>query len=284
MINKGLNGKGFMVCKDCGAAMPGDDIKALNDIQRPYKSKYIRTKCKHSSAINVNLGYDFITDMFVLEFAIDDTAIDVHNENNLWLNRAAQSLAEAFRLVTSKKLDIEFTELVTGYRFRGGENSSFIDIYLYDSLSSGAGYAVSVADNVEEILSETKMFLESCSCSTSCSKCLKHYKNQNVHGVLDRFAAVELLNWGICGEIVSQMPVEVQYDLIKPLSSILEKSGHYISVTDKKIIIEYNGKVKEIIVYPAMWMEPQKQNTICLNDAYLKYAKPYAVQKILDSI
>lgn len=32
-----------MVCKDCGAVMPGDDIKVLKDIGRPYKSKYART-------------------------------------------------------------------------------------------------------------------------------------------------------------------------------------------------------------------------------------------------
>lgn len=64
----------------------------------------------------------------------------------LWLNRAAQSLAEALRLVASKKLDVEFSELVTGYHLRTGSEASYVDIYLYDSLSSGAGYAVSVAD------------------------------------------------------------------------------------------------------------------------------------------
>ena len=59
-------------------------------------------------------------------------------------------------MVASKKLDVEFTELVTGYRLRTGSEASYVDIYLYDSLSSGAGYAVSVADAIDELLTDMK--------------------------------------------------------------------------------------------------------------------------------
>ena len=41
---------------------------------------------------------------------------------------------------------------------------------------------------------------------------------------------------------------------------------------------------KKVIVYPAMWVEPQVNDTIFVSDAYIKYAKPYAVQKILDNV
>ena len=43
-------------------------------------------------------------------------------------------------------------------------------------------------------------------------------------------------------------------------------------------------KQKKIVVYPAMWAEPNASDTIFVSDAYIKYAKPYAVQKILDNI
>ena len=33
-----------------------------------------------------------------------------------------------------------------------------------------------------------------------------------------------------------------------------------------------------------MWVEPQATDTIYVSDAYIKYAKPYAVQKILNSV
>ena len=283
MINKGSDNKGFMVCKDCGAAMPGDDMTVLNDINRPYKSKFARTKCRHSNSFNVNLGYDFITDMLVLEFTIDDRIIDARRNDNPWLGRAAQSLAEALRLVASKKLDVEFTELVTGYRLRTGTEASYVDIYLYDSLSSGAGYAVSVADAIVELLFDMKNLLSSCDCGAACSKCLKHYRNQYVHGMLDRFAALQLLEWGIDGKKASPIKAEAQVNMIMPLANILKQSGCEI-IVDGKITAIGRNSTKRIVVYPAMWVEPYETNIIFVSDAYIKYAKPYAVQKILDSI
>ena len=283
MLNKGSDDKGFMVCKDCGAAMPGDDISALNDVNRPYKSKYARSKCRHVNSFNVNLGYDFITDMLVLEFTIDDKIIDARRSDNPWLIRAAQSLAEALRLVASKKLDVEFTELVTGYRLRTGTEASYVDVYLYDSLSSGAGYAVSVADAIDELLSDMKELLSSCDCESACSKCLKHYRNQYVHGILDRFAALQLLGWGVGGKKASPIKSETQINMIMPLANILNQLGCEITV-DNEITATGQRRKKRIVIYPAMWVEPQDINTIFVSDAYIKYAKPYAVQKILDNI
>lgn len=283
MLNKGIDDKGFMVCKDCGAAMPGDDVSVLNDINRPYKSKYARSRCRHSNCFNVNLGYDFITDMLVLELAIDDRIIDVRRNDNPWLNRAAQSLAEALRLVASKKLDVEFTELVTGYRLRTGSEVSYVDIYLYDSLSSGAGYAVSVADAIAELLADMKGLLSSCNCGSACSKCLKHYRNQYVHGMLDRFAALQLLEWGVDGIKASPIKPETQIEMITPLVNILNQSGCEIT-SDGEIIATGRRNTKKVVVYPAMWVEPQATDTIFVSDAYIKYAKPYAVQKILDNV
>ena len=281
MMNRGVGDKGFMVCEDCGASMPGEDGKVLRDIQRPYQSKYLRTKCRHFNAVNVNLGYDFVTDMLVLEFSLDNTIIETQIERNLWLNRAAQSLAEALRLAASKKLDVEFTELVTGYRLRNGFNYSYVDIYLYDSLSSGAGYAVSVAEDIEVLLEDMKVILTSCNCHTACSNCLKHYRNQYVHGLLDRFAAMELLNWGMHGEAARPIEITEQTKMVQSLSEVLKEMGCFI-FADEKLYVEYQNKKKELVVYPAMLAEPHEKNVIFVSDAYIKYAKPYAVQKILD--
>jgi hypothetical protein len=283
MINKGKDDKGFMVCKDCGAAMPGNDADVLSDISRPYKSNLIRKKCRHFETINVNLGYDFITDMLVLEFAIDTTQISTAQSDNPWLIRAAQSLAEAFRLAVSKKLDVEFTELVTGYRFRKNEDGTYIDIYVYDSLSSGAGYAVSVGEMITELLMDVKDLLLGCNCDSACYECLKHYRNQYVHGVLDRFAALDLLLWGIEGKKASPIDLKKQAMLLQPLGSILTQFGCKIVSDELSITITKNNMSKQLVVYPAMWCEPYAdKNEIYISDAYLKYARPYAVKKIIE--
>lgn len=112
----------------------------------------------------------------VLEFALDCTRIDIRRNDNPWLNRAALSLAEVIRLAASKALDMEFTELVTGYRLRENAKGFFVDIYLYDSLSGGAGYADSIAGEIEWLLEEVEVLLQSCDCGSSCYKCLKQKK------------------------------------------------------------------------------------------------------------
>lgn len=42
--------------------------------------------------------------------------------------------------------------------------------------------------------------------------------------------------------------------------------------------------VVAIFARPEQWVEPHAANTIFVSDAYIKYAKPYAVQKVLDNI
>ena len=269
MVNQGLGNKGFMVCPDCGAAMPGDNEKTLDGVLRPYKSKYARKPCNHRNARNVNIGYDFITDMLVLEIKLDEQKMDIHRTDNPWLTRAAQSLAEAFRLAASKELDIEFTELVTGYRIRTNNAGAFVDVYLYDSLSSGAGYAVSVADNIETLLNRIRELLASCDCGNACHKCLKHYRNQYVHGLLDRFAALELLDWGVNGELADSLTVEGQKALLLPLESILRVSGCTLLVTNNEIVAKHRGREVKLVVYPAMWKEPREDGTIYVSDAYI---------------
>lgn len=284
MLNRGVNDNGFTVCEECGAAMPGDDPTVLKDTYRPYKLKYARGRCYHKNTVNVDLGYDFVTDMVVLEFAINNNEVNTDQKNNMWLSRAAQSLSEAFRLSACKKLDIEFTELVSGYRVRRGPLMSYVDIYLYDSLSSGAGYAVSVAGVISELLAEIKELLSSCDCNASCSKCLKHYRNQYVHGMLDRFAGLELLDWGINGKKATSINDEEQKKLIIPLVGILKGNGIEVVIKQDSIFVKGSRSRKRLVIYPAMWNEPRDLNKIYVSDAYVKIAKPYAIRKIISEL
>lgn len=287
MMNRGPSDEGFAICPDCGAAMPGKDKSVFRikgkEVGRPYRSQYAQTPCNHANTVNVNLGYDFVTDMLVLEFALDSNRIDTRRENNPWLYRAAQSLAEALRLAASKELDVEFTELVTGYRLRENSSGFFADIYLYDNLSSGAGYAVRVAKEIGKLIEKTRFLLEDCNCHSACHNCLKHYRNQFAHGVLDRFAALDLLRWGTNGGLAEDLSQTEQKTYISLLTHILENSGCSMRQNAAGIFLSYERWEKELVVYPAMWSEPIAPDKIYISDGCLKYAKPYAVQKILNS-
>lgn len=291
MLNRGCgpNHPGFCVCKDCGAAIPDGMGESLNSksIGRPYLMKYGNKPCKHSDSIHVNLGYDFITDMLVLEFSLDAERIDVRRKENLWIDRSAQSLAEALRLAVSQELDVEFSELVAGYRVRYSNIGCWVDIYLYDNLSSGAGYAVSLANQMPRLLCRVEELLSHCSCDSACYNCLKHYRNQNIHGMLDRHAALQLLKWGRCGCLAQEIAFETQVFLIRQLESIImnEKPNLRLSYESKGIYIETCiGERKQIIVYPSMWHKPNDNQSIFVSDIELRFAKPIAVKKIIDGI
>lgn len=280
VLNCGPDGKnGFMVCKDCGAAVPGNKPDVLQKVNRPYRST--TSKCRHLNSENVNIGFYFQTDMFVLEFPIDESQIDTLR----WLKRAALSLSEAFRLQAARTLDIDFTELVSGYRIRRNESGTFVDIYFYDDLSSGAGYSTGLAAILPELIKETEKFLRKCHCDTACYDCLKHYRNQAVHDQLDRYAALQLLLYGKDGTISAPLAIAEQIALIEPIKGVLQAQNIKVTYTDSKILIQSAVSKKQVVIYPYMKICPNEMgNKIFISDAELKFAKPNAVEHIKNNL
>lgn len=103
-------------------------------------------------------------------------------------------------------------------------------------------------------------------------------------GLLDRFAALELLDWGQYGKIKAPLSLSRQIELIRPLYRILNSSGVLISASGECIYASKGTIPKQIVVYPAMWAEPIESEHIFVSDDLIKNAKPYTVQKIADSI
>ena len=97
------------------------------------------------------------------------------------------------------------------------------------------------------------------------------------------FYFTENIEWGVDGIKASPIKPETQINMIMPLANILKQSGCEITA-DSEITATGRRIKKKIVIYPAMWVEPHATNTIFVSDAYIKYAKPYAVQKILDNI
>ncbi len=281
ILNMGPKKKGFMVCQDCGAAVPGNEESEFvtQKIGRPYHHPNIPVgPCRHTSAVNTFLGHQFRTDLLVFEIALDRFKIDTAL-GGLWIRRAGQTVAEAMVLAAGRLLDIEFNEIKSGYRIRynGETHTTYVDIFLFDSLSSGAGYCSTLSEQTSMLLQETEKVLEYCPnhCDSACHDCLQHFWNQRVHTQLDRYAGLELLKWSKDSTMAHPLSYKQQDALLKPLGSL---SPRYTIVGDRtNHYVEHNGIKTRIYVYPAMWQEHYHtipKDAIAISDKQIKYALP----------
>lgn len=290
ILNRGPKSTGFMVCKDCGAAVPGDDEASLRKIGKPYRRQYADNNCRHPacSVVNTYLGNQFRTDMVVYEITLDAGQVSV-SPDGFWIRRAGQTLAEAMTLAGGRLLDIEFNEIKSGYRLRYSDDGlkAYVDVFLFDSLSSGAGYCSALAERTGELMGETRKVLESCpaGCDSACHECLMHYWNQRAHGLLDRFAALELLKWCESSELPPELSYERQEELLEPLNAM--GAEYKIVGNGKQHYVKMGNKTSRVIVYPAMWSDSGNllpEGVIILTDKLLKYALPKADEIVREKL
>lgn len=258
VLNTGLNNVGFTICPDCGAAVNGDETEFNNvNPYSPFDNGY---RCLHKNPlVNAMLGYEFRTDLIVFEIKLDSNKI-ASDISNLWLLQAVKSLSHAFCLAAGNLLDAEANDLKNGYRILSGDGRDVVEIFLYDNLSSGAGYSAEIACRVEELIEEVNTLLVSCNCDSSCFRCLKNYTNRFDHDFLDRHAALDLLDWATKGTLPDPIPLEKQIELLKPIDN-LKALDHSI-----------------IDVYPSAWSESKAYapGRICLSEFKVKKQIPLA--------
>ena len=286
-LNRGNEEKGFTICRKCGAVVPGDDALDLRGRKRP--GNVVHMMCNHAETMNIILGYDFLTDMLVLTFKLPKSEIETQTPDaKTWLDRAGITLAEALRKASAIQMDIEYDEIQSGYRVRENENEMCVDIYLYDSLSSGAGYSTQMGIMAEELLDKAKWILEDCTCDHACQNCLKHYRNQFVQSRLDRFAALELLEYGKTNRMPEIVEDDRGYEMIAPMERLLRFEGIHLCIDDHKTVLEHNGQKKICAIFPAMMKYDKhlwdNRNYVCTTKEALKDAKPYALKQIMDAM
>ena len=288
IVNKGPSNEGFLICRSCGAAVAGEDVKLLQKIQRPYISWY-KYPCRHQNYENTYLGCNLITDMVVFEFALPNDVINTRLDA-YWIKTAALTLAEAMVLAAGRMLDVEFNEIKSGYRIRYGARKTYVDIFMFDSLSSGAGYSSAIPDNLDEFFRKTRETLANCSanCATSCHQCLNHYWNRRIHNKLDRHKALELLNWGGAGVLPAPLDISAQYKMLTPIIHWFQydKSVNIVKEPDGIYAVGKRAK-RKLYVYPVMWNERDRRipnDVIRIPDRMIEVALPDVSTRIIEAL
>jgi hypothetical protein len=117
---------------------------------------------------------------------------------------ALRTVAEALTLAATERLEIEPGELQAEYRpalTDLGKDGLEAEIYLYDTLAGGAGFARHVAEYGRSIYEDALRKLEGCAagCDRSCYRCLRSFRNRFEHDLLDRFLGASLLRYLLFG-------------------------------------------------------------------------------------
>lgn len=143
------------------------------------------------------------------------------------LEDAMLTFAESLVLGASRRLDVDPAEFSAGYRLWHQTDDGRIrfDVYLFDTLAGGAGYAEEAGRELDGVLDETWEILTDCDCATSCQNCLRHYGNRIHHERLDRCLAAQLLAYIRDGAIPATDDVERQAALLQPLRRMAELDG-----------------------------------------------------------
>ena len=174
------------------------------------------------------------------------------------LGDALYSIAEGLRMAASRhpQLDLDSAEFGSGFRIVPDRKGSdvHLDIYLYDTLSGGAGYAELAGAYLDEILHDLLTLLEDCpsGCDHSCQSCLRHFFNQHLKDRLDRSLGAILLRYVMTAEINLESEAGEQVNELQKLKRMLELDGYNckdnVNINGIMVPLAIEGKEKRVAV------------------------------------
>jgi ATP-dependent helicase YprA (DUF1998 family) len=228
-VNMGKSKNGFNVCKKCGGAEVADDRNNGNFLfSQPYHDNYPLCHHEGTVATNIFLGYEFLTDMFMLDISYDSAKFvgNTNAEEKSILRAAVTTLHEAIKKSVSLVLDIDYNEISGGWRPRiMSDGDSHIEMFFYDNLTSGAGYSSLIGSILNKVLERARIILSDCECSRTCKNCLDNFWNQRNHQLFDRHLGLQFLNYAQFGQLPDEYDNDEQQALLVPLQKLILEDG-----------------------------------------------------------
>lgn len=205
--NTGPKKEGYLYCTKCGRieASTDPDKRLLGPHQKPFPERDAKKACEGNGLTqHLVLGTDFITDIVLFSMRVEAPMRlrPGHYPTDVALRTVSEALAKA----AAKLLEIEPSELLAEFRpaltTRGAAGLE-AEIFLYDTLPGGAGFASQLAEGGEELFRLALNFMKTCpeDCDASCYRCLRSFKNKFEHSLLDRHVGAELLEYLVSGDL-----------------------------------------------------------------------------------
>jgi ATP-dependent helicase YprA (DUF1998 family) len=202
--NRGPREEGYTYCTKCGliepTALPQGTVGAAH--RKPFPDSRDANCPGGGATKGLVLGTDFITDVLLISVRVDPPITLL--PSLLATDVALRTVSEALTKAASARLELEPRELQAEYRpalTAAGREGREAEIYLYDTLPGGAGFAQRVGRLGLVVFEDALRVLENCpdGCDRSCYRCLRSYKNKFEHDLLDRHLGASLLRFALNG-------------------------------------------------------------------------------------
>jgi len=258
VVNKGVGDRGFRVCPDCGRSEPefgpGFTQTTLVRAGIPVQHKHPLeqgTICAGVADGPFYLGHRFPTDALLLRLKVGSPVTLGTPTTPGLLSRAARmaltSLVEAVALSASRELQIDEGEVSGWWAPVLGARPDEAQLYLYDLLPGGAGYARAVGASLDSVFTAAEGLLGACDCASSCYRCIRHYGNNYIHSSLDRHLALHLLRHVRSGSVPS-VSADERRAALRGLRDYLQirgvavQEGVAVGGVEVPLVLESNGR------------------------------------------
>jgi len=204
VTNRGPREEGYTYCTSCGliepTAIPISTVNAPH--QKPFPDPKDQNCPGGAATSGLVLGTDFISDVLLISIRVT-TPITLL-PGVLATDVALRTISEALTDAACTRLELEARELQAEYRpalTAAGRDGREAEIYVYDTLPGGAGFAQRVGQLGLSVFEDALKLLENCPdhCDRSCYRCLRSYKNKFEHDLLDRHLGASLLRFALHG-------------------------------------------------------------------------------------
>ncbi len=205
--NTGPKHEGYLYCTKCGRIEASTDPnkKLVNEHRKPFPERDSKKICEGDGLTrHLVLGTDFITDIALFSMSVEPPIRlrPGHYPTDVALRTVSEALAKA----AANLLEIEPGELLAEFRpalTKSGTAGLEAEIFLYDTLPGGAGFASQLAERGDELFRTALRLLKTCpeDCDASCYRCLRSFKNKFEHSLLDRHVGAELLEYLVTGDL-----------------------------------------------------------------------------------
>lgn len=242
VTNRGPREEGYTYCTKCGliepTALPKGVVGAAH--RKPFPDSKDANCAGGGATKGLVLGTDFISDVLLISISADSPLTLMPSV--LATDVALRTISEALTKAACARLELEANELQAEYRpalTAAGREGREAEIYLYDTLPGGAGFARRVGNLGLTLFEDALPLLESCpdNCDRSCYRCLRSYRNKFEHDLLDRHIGASLLRFALEGVVPSLAP-----DRLERSTNILFEDLRRHGV--EGLIIERNQTVK----------------------------------------